>query len=187
MQKTISSLLLVVFGSTLLSAEVFDDNKEGFILGVGVGISRINSDVTRNSNNNFKIKSEYDTGFATSLKIGYGFNNQFSAFLVRNASWFSYSNDQKDDTYVSGILGLGVSYYTSKNSPLYLTAAYGQGDFMNQSEGEKEIGGALMFGMGYEVSPHLQIEGDWILSAIDKSNTKLSTSAFQLNINYLLY
>ena len=186
MKKTTIGLLLATLITTS-SAEVFDDNREGFLVGVGAGISRINSDVTRNTNSKFNIKNEYATGLATSLKIGYGFNNQFSAFLVRNASWFGYDNDKKDDTYVSGIFGLGINYYTSENGPLYLTAAYGQGDFMNQSDGETERGGALMLGVGYEVYPHVQIEGDWVLSAVDKSKTELSTSAFQLNVNYLWY
>jgi len=66
-------------------------------------------------------------------------------------------------------------------------AAIGFGDFTNSSENEGETGSAFMLGGGYEIYPHVQLEGTYLVSSIEEDGVDLTTSAFQLTINYLWY
>lgn len=166
--------------STLLatSAQAFDEKREGFILGLGAGLSSVASSGDLD---------DTSVGFATSFKIGYGFNEQFSLYYVRNASWFGYDDDPDEDTYASGISGVGASYYISPNDPAYVMAAVGFGDFSNVTENAGETGSAFMLGGGYEIYPHVHLEGTYLVADIEEDGVDLTTSAFQLTINYLWY
>lgn len=182
MKKVLLSSL-VALAVSVSSLEAFDEKREGFILGLGAGFSAVNTNVEVGSH-------EYDEssmGLATSLKIGYGFTNQFSLYYVRNASWFGYDNDSEDDNYASGIMGVGASYYIEENSPMYVMAAIGIGDWTNVSENAGETGSAFMLGGGYEVYPHVQIEATYLVANVEEDSIKLDTAAFQLTVNYQWY
>ena len=173
--------------STLVvsSAQAFDEDRKGFILGLGAGISAINTEVTVDNDGYHDNASDSSVGFSTSLKIGYGFTDQFALYYVRNAAWFGY--DHNDDNFISGISGVAANYYIAPKSPIYVMAGVGFGDFANFSEGEGEVGSAFMLGGGYEVYPHVQVEGSYIVTDIEESGLDFSTDAFHLTVNYLWY
>ena len=182
--KKILLTTLLGLAVSLSSLQAFDDKREGFILSVGAGLSSVTTDVKVNYN---ASADETSLGFATSLKIGYGFTNQFSVYYVRNASWFGYENDSAEDTYVSGLSGVGANYYIEENSPMYVMAAFGFGDFANFTENSGDTGSAFMLGGGYEVYPHVQVEATYLVASVEEDSIELDTSAFQLTLNYQWY
>ncbi len=56
-------------------ALAFDDNRQGFILGLGIGLHNINSDFFVNGT---KTGSQSEGGIATSFKIGGGVTDQLA-------------------------------------------------------------------------------------------------------------
>jgi len=66
-------------------------------------------------------------------------------------------------------------------------AAVGFGDFANFTEDEGETGSAFMLGAGYEIYPHVQLEGTYLVVNIEEDSVDLTTSAFQLTLNYHWY
>ena len=185
--KKILLTTLLGLAVSLSSLQAFDEKREGFILSVGAGASTVSTDVTVHSGRYSASADETSLGLATSFKIGYGFSNQFSVYYVRNASWFGYDNDSAGDWYSSGIMGVGANYYIEENSPMYVMAAVGFGDYANVSEAVGETGSAFMLGGGYEVYPHVQVEATYLVANIEEDNIELGTGAFQLTVNYLWY
>jgi hypothetical protein len=173
------AILAIAISSTLAtSAFGFDGKREGFIIGLGAGFH----------STNFELYDDdiSKSGFATSLKIGYGFSEDVTLYYIRNASWFKSS----DDLYANGIMGIGSTYYFSPRAEtFYLSGAIGLGDFTNIDESESESGFGLMLGAGYELRKHIKLEANMIMSTIDLDyqDKDLKPTSFQLTINYLWY
>ncbi len=175
-------------------ANAFDDNRQGFILGLGAGFHNIDTDFNYDGS---KFNSESKSGLATSFKIGWGITNQFALYYVRNASWYSAPSfngyTTSDITYLAGISGIGGTFYLSPSAPSgYFLGAIGIGDLSAPFESniESDTGSALMFGGGYEVSKHLQIEATLLSTDIDSaddSRLNLKSSSIQFTFNYLWY
>ena len=182
MKKILLSTILSVLAISS-SLYAFDEEKEGFILSIGAGISTVNTEV--------KIGNlgadENSFGLSTSFKIGYGFTNQFLLYYMNDVSWYGYDNDPNDDTYTSGITGIGASYYLEENSPYYLMGSIGIGSLFNFSENEGETGNAFAIGGGYEVSPHFQIEVTYLSTSIEDNGVELNTDAVRITANYMWY
>ena len=181
--KLVIGMTLLFFGCHL-NAFALDGERKGFIIGVGAGLHRVNMDYDNIDDPDAKF------GLATSLKIGGGITNQFTLYYVRNASWFKFEEDHKSYTAVTGISGIGATYYFSPTAPSgYILGAIGVGDidapFEDDVDGE--TGSAFMIGGGYEFSPHVHIEGTFISTDIDFEYMDLTTRAFQITINYLWY
>ena len=175
-------------------ANAFDNNREGFILGLGVGMHSSNIEF----NYDGSTILDYDrSGLATSFKIGGGISNQFAIYYARYAAWYSapFSDGitTKDITYTTGISGLGVTYYlTPEQQTGYIFGAYGIGDLAAPFEDgiAPDDGSAMMAGAGYEFSDHIQIEGVILLPSITSADDTLLTidaTSIQLVINYLWY
>jgi hypothetical protein len=172
----------------------FDDNRQGFILGLGAGFHNIDTDFNYDGS---KFNSESKSGLATSFKIGWGITNQFALYYVRNASWYSapYFNGYttSDITYLAGISGIGGTFYLSPSAPSgYFLGAIGIGDLSAPFESniKSDTGSAFMLGGGYEVSKHLQIEATLLSTDIDSaddSRLNLKSSSIQFTFNYLWY
>jgi len=178
-------LLSSILASVLVvsSLEAVDEQKEGFIIGLGIGMSSINTEVSFGGYD----WDERSFALATSFKIGYGFTNQFLLYYTNDISWYGYDNDPYDDTYISGMSGIGVSYYLEENSPYYVMGAIGIGSYSNFTEGDSETGSAFSVGVGYEVSPHFQIEATYLSTSIEEDGVELDTGAFNLTANYMWY
>jgi hypothetical protein len=181
LSMAVSSLLV------LSSAQAFDDKREVFIVGVGAGYSFVDNDVTSNTNTKFNVSNKNAHALATSFKIGYGFNEQFSVYYFNDVSWFRFDADKADDTYTSGISGIGGNYYLDPCGPWYITAGIGMGSYGNFSEKETLTGGAFMLGAGYEVAPHMQVEGKITFVGVDEDGAELGTASGALTLNYLWY
>lgn len=163
----------------------FDEQREGFLISVGVGLASVNTELSYLGSS----ADEDNTGFATSFKLGYGISNQLLVYYVNDVSWFSFEND--DDTYTAGHSGIGFSYYIGENEPFYLLAGVGLGTFSNFTSGESDdIGSAYSLGLGYEVSPHIQLEAVYQSSTTENqynNNIETTNSAFRVTVNYMWY
>jgi len=177
----VSSLLV------LSSAQAFDEKREGFIVGLGAGYSFVNNDVKSNTNTKFNVSSKNAHALATSFKIGYGFNEQFSLYYLNNVSWFGFDADKADDTYTAGMSAIAASYYLDPCSPWYITGGIGLGSYGNFTEKESLSGAGIMLGAGYEIAPHIQVEGNLMSVAVDKDGSDFSAVSANLTVNYLWY
>lgn len=182
------SFAAIFFSAT--PALAFDDNRQGFILGLGAGFHSTDIDFFYNGSN---VESQSESGFATSFKIGGGLTDQLALYYVRNASWYSAPlSNGKDATYTIGLTGLGGSYFLSPSAPSgYFIAAFGIGDYSTPFENIKpDTGSALMFGGGYEFQTHLMFEVTLLTTDIESeydSRFSLKSSSFQFTLNYLFY
>ena len=186
------SLAALLFSAT--PALAFDDNRQGFILGLGAGFHTLKENYTNNGNN---VGSRSEGGIATSFKIGGGITDQVALYFVRNASWFSapyYINGvtTRDATYTIGLSGIGVSYFLTPSAPSgYFHAAIGVGDIATPFESTKpDTGSAFMFGGGYEFTKNIMIEGTLLTTHIQDTSlppVTLKSSSLQFTINYLFY
>lgn len=188
--STITASLL-----TISSAQAFDDQREGFLMSFGAGLSSVNSELTAYNNyygNSFSI-DERSLGFATAFKIGYGFNNQFLLYYTNDVSWFGIDAINNNDTFITGGSAIGASYYIDENGPIYITGAIGLGIFSNFSSGDSaDLGSTFSVGAGYEITPHVQLEATWQHTSTENysdyySDTDVTTNALRFTINYMWY
>jgi len=164
--------------ATLLisNANAFDDKKEGFMLGLGIGASSIKTTYTGGDSR--------DIGLATSLKLGYGFNEQLAVYfgLIGDA----YKYDGKDKTVNTVLSGVGVDYYLEENSPFYLTGMVGFGSVNELKNSKSQTGYGFLVGAGYEISKHIALQADYMkINTNDRLNA--DTDALRFTVNYTWY
>lgn len=123
-------IILLICGPPLVaSAQLFDGEREGLLLGVGVGFAA------------FASGGDYEgaaSGLVTSGKIGYGMSDQLSLFLSSAVPQFSPH--------------LGFMYFTDRNSAYYLQglirfAGFGEDRHLSISGG-----------VGYELRDQISLE-----------------------------
>ena len=193
MKKIIISSILASM-LTVSTASAFDDQREGFLVGIGAGASIVNTslDVYDSYYGSFS-SDESSFGLATSFKLGYGFNNQFLLYYTNDVSWFGLKGT--NDTFITGGSSIGAMYYIDENSPIYLVGAIGIGSFSNFTNGGGETGSTFSIGGGYEVSPHVLLEAtyqhvnveDYYNDGYNYGSADVSTNSFRFTINYMWY
>lgn len=123
-------IVLLICGAPLVaSAQLFDGEREGLLLGVGVGFAALASG------------GDYEgaaSGFVASGKIGYGMSDHLSLFLSSAVPQFSPH--------------LGFMYFTDRNSNYYLQGLLG----FARSEDDRHI--SISGGIGYELRDHVSLE-----------------------------
>lgn len=192
--NTLKSIAWVASLFAATPALAFDGSRQGFILGLGIGLHNINSDFIVNG---AKVGSQSEGGVATSFKIGGGVTDQLALYYVRNASWYSapYFDGfmSRDITYTIGLSGFGASYFLAPTAPSgYFLAAVGTGDISAPFESNirADTGGAFMLGGGYEFNRNLMFEATLQATNIQGSGSPpltLKSSSLQFTINYLFY
>lgn len=146
-----NTLLLAATATALLTSNVCSaDNRSGFYLSGGLGVSSSSVEATYGTSSS--EESGY-SGFLTSVKVGGYINPNFALYYQREAAWFS---DDNDNDWLTGLTGIGGTYYFDRSGGVYLEAGLGLGDFMLRNTGEVATGGAAMFGVGGEINDHLQ-------------------------------
>ena len=180
MKKIILSTLCAGVLAIPAMADVFDDNKQGFILGLGIGVTNVSTDV------NFKNSTDLNErkfGLATSFKLGYGFNEQFSLYYTNQVDWYKF----KGDSTTVGLTGIGVDYYFDTNSPYYATGMVGFGTISDIKDESSSRGFAYEIGLGYEIAPHMNVEASYMKINIDESSADVDTDSIRLTFNYTWY
>ena len=191
-----NKLKIITLSISLLSVHSFaevkntstKESKIGWTGSLGLGFHASSLDLSDSS----KVSSF--TGIASSFKLGYNFTEEFSLYYVRNASWYTQDvpyllGDTKEETFVSGITGIGVSYYFSPTNPaLYAGLAVGLGDYTNVTQNSVDIGMAVMATLGYEFAPHWQGELSLLNTSIDGTHENtIDSTSLQVLINYAWY
>ena len=100
-------IVLLICGAPLVvSAQLLDGEREGLLLGIGVGYAAVASGGDHAGS---------AVGFVTSGKIGYGMSEQLSLFVSSAVPQFSphlgfmYFTDRRSDYYLQGLLGFAGS------------------------------------------------------------------------------
>lgn len=186
--KPLKSAVLIALLFTAAPAFAFDDQRSGFILGVGAGFHLLHDNITTNG---YNLTSKSEAGLATSFKIGAGITDRILIYYVRNASWFSapYGNTGKNAIYTIGLSGIGTTIFMAPTAPSgYFLAAVGSGDISAPFENATpNTGSALMLGGGYEYRKNLMFEGTVLATSIPSGNVTLKSASLQFTINYLFY
>jgi len=180
MKKIILSTLCAGVLVIPTMADVFDDNKQGFIIGLGIGATSVSTDV------NFKNSTDLDErkfGLATSFKLGYGFNDQLSLYYTNQVDWYKF----KGESTTLGLTGIGVDYYFDNNSPFYSTTMIGFGTISDIKDNSISRGFAYELGLGYDIAPHMSVEASYMNVNIDEKTADVDTGSFRVKFNYTWY
>jgi hypothetical protein len=141
----------MLVGSTTACA--FDGRRRGFILGGGAGGAA--TSFTREVNNPYgsgtpdnRLDGD-ELGFATDIKLGFGFNDQFLMYLD--------TSTRVTSPLENSMFGPAVSIYLRPNAPsAYVLAGFG---FALFEYGGLTYGGeSLSAGFGWEFSRHWSVE-----------------------------
>lgn len=177
MRLSCALVLVLVFNSSNVLA--FDGEREGFFLGLAIGVANVEYEGYSGEVS--------DTGLATSLKIGYGFSNNFAFYYVRNGS----TTESEGYTYMEGLSGLGATwYFNPQGQGMYLLGGLGIGDLTlidsdYDDDTDQETGSSFLLGLGYESPSRHSVELS--LVSVDIDDINYESTAFQLMYSYVFY
>jgi opacity protein-like surface antigen len=173
----------------------FDGERNGFILGGGIGAGYLSKSTSYNS---YSVIDNRGV-FLTNFKIGHALNNTLELYCIYKASWWS----ETEITYGLALLALAVTFYTDTETETGLCISGGLGlstlgaPFEHGSNPAEGFGGpgavnsstgfGCFGGVGYEFTDHWIVELDMHYSAISESGSDLSCFGVQLTINVLAY
>ncbi len=184
-QLQMAGLMLLLLGSA--SAQAFNNQREAFIVGLGIGYHGTDLDFSHTAS---PTETDSAAGLATSVRIGFGLSNRFLLYYLSEASWYK----RRGDTWSLGLNGLGMAWYFSPRAPsAYVHGGYGYSYSSLPSEGgsdSSKFGNGYILGAGYEFMPHLNLEASYLRAnltdAID-SPYPVRTGSWRLMLNYLFY
>ncbi len=186
------ALVVILCSTTVVSA--FDGERQGFILGIGVGtgltsyavtgsqeVDGGHISVTLDRENEFPIMSDF--------KIGYAPNDLVEIYWMNKVSWFGVDGGYGDDfTVANGLGGLGVTYFFKPVAPsAFVTGGIGFSSWaypLEDNPPDPWYGIGLSVGGGYEFAPHWYVAGDvcWGKPSTEESGYDFSTNALSLNL-----
>ena len=184
MKKECLIIFLILIVSSNVSA--WDGERKGFILGAGLGTGFVSH--TQKAKG-CKSIDESNIGFSINGKIGYAPNNYLMIYNMGPGTFFKNIHilDDKKRMIVSGINGLGISYYFNKTAPSpYIMG--GIGISIWRAEFEPDIddleGTGFIIGGGYEYKSRFSIEGhfSWANASKEISETDYKAKFFSINI-----
>jgi hypothetical protein len=147
-------LLLAISFVTLLApiqANAFDQNRKGFLVGLGGGFGQSTMKLTA-SEGSESISAEVNNGgLAIDFRIGGGVSEKFWLYYTANSVIFD-GGEFGDNTYVLGINGIGGTYFLQPQAPsAFFNGAIGAGRiFVADDTDSSESGPAIQLGFGYE-------------------------------------
>jgi len=180
MKKRILSILCAGMISLPLMADVFDDNKQGFIVGLGLGLTGVSTEIDFHQGN---VRDEGSIGLATSFKLGYAFNEQFLVYYTNQVDWYTFD----DSSTRVGLTGVGVDYYFAKTSGLYTKAMLGLGSFGGVNNSSESTGYGFGLGLGYDLLPHMSVEVEYMHIGTEKNDIETDSNSLRVKFQYLWY
>ncbi|RKU29979.1 hypothetical protein C6497_05240 [Candidatus Poribacteria bacterium] len=180
--------------------------RKGFIFGIGAGVGNVTftaplADYWGSSfTGNWPDPREIRSAFATELKVGHGFSDQFLLYYSSRITWLPLSNLYNDTMIVNGIAGLGIMVYPLLSADFYLVGTTGLAVLTTYQppfrlERARQTGLAVSCGVGYELLPQLTIDfsvnfGNARNTQFDVENNITLTGeiiTYLLTINLLAY
>ncbi|MEW5993571.1 MAG: hypothetical protein AB1744_04155 [Candidatus Zixiibacteriota bacterium] len=187
-QIALVGCLIVAFTSGVTA---FDGNRKGFILGGGLGLG-LDSYTQTVEAPDMKATSDRENKFAfmTDFMIGAGASEQVLIYYFNKVSWFSLENVLGENvTIANGVGGAAVRYYFNLTAPSpYVFGGIGLStwDAPLEEGSDAWYGFGLMFGGGFEFSPHWSVEGDimWGKPSKEESGVEASSNAISLRMTF---
>jgi len=187
--SAIAPVALVVILCSTTVAGAFDGERQGFIIGAGVGAGLTTYTQTI-SYEGFSWTSdrESELPIMTDFKIGYAPSDFLEIYWMNKVSWFGFENAFGDDvTIANGLGGLGVTYFFEPVAPsLFLTGGIGFSSWTTPFEEDADTwyGLGLTTGAGYEFAPHWCVEGSacWGNPSTEESGIDFTTDALSLKL-----
>ena len=172
--------MLVLAYSNLYS---FDGERNGFILGGGIGAGYLSNSFTYESYS----KTDSRGAFVTNFKIGYAPSNTLEVYYINKVFWWS----ETDITYTLSLSAIAVTFYTDTETETGLSISGGLGlsslSAPFETDLESSNGFGVFGGAGYEFANHWTVELDVLYSAISESGVDLNSFGVQLTINVLAF
>jgi hypothetical protein len=177
----VTLLFLLLLGR---SAEAFDGERPGLVLGAGIGpaTSFVNQEL-----DGFSLGEFTRFGAALDLRAGWGMNESILLFASARSTWIRYDTANVDDSNVlHGVIGLGmVQYFSRGRSDWYSTGHLGFGLFELLDEPLDTLTGfGFGAGIGRQWRGHLGTEFviGWENSGIEIGDSDFATSIFTLRL-----
>lgn len=172
---------------TVSSAQAFDNQRKGFMLGFGLGPawSSYTQTMTYAGSPEEKSDRQNDLALRTDFRIGYGPSELIQIYWTSKGNWFGLTNVYGNKvTIASGVGGLGVTYFLKPTYPCpYLLGEIGLATwatpFQTGSKSWYGLGAAL--GVGYQLRNHLAFEAGLTWGNPSNSERGLEVSADALS------
>lgn len=145
-----------------LFADIFDGQRQGFVLGLGIGygITRVNSPAPMEDINTPMISGSLSYAFNDQFQIGFG-----KKALIN----FKYNNESVYQELGGIVLDFFMDEY-------YITVGSGIGTAANKVSLDDYLAGdAAFIGLGYELSENLNMEFVVGQATFDTSNSTIIT------------
>jgi len=169
---------LVLFLLTI-NAHAQNNQRKGFILGIGVGPS------LHSSVNSGRESMEFSTNF----KIGFATSNKLSLYWNSQVDWFNQERWGEKELFVYGIGGLGMTYYVNEKAPsLIINALIGVSSVSSlETSSGGYFGLGVGVGLGYEFARHWSTEINFTYGKPKRSYYEQEIGSARLTVNYLMY
>lgn len=163
-------LLLQTFSSTAFS---WDAQRKGFILGFGAGpgVTSFQQDIAVWDSELGWIPAKVDrqskATIMTDFRIGYSPDNNWEVYYSSKVSWFAARDVFSEEvTIADGLSTLGATYYFRPQAPsAFVCSGIGVATWDLPFESHPPntwFGLGLFTGVGYEFTPHMGVELDFL-------------------------
>lgn len=188
------SIAVLVLLCVTTVAGAFDGERQGFILGIGVGTGLTSytytvSEDIYGGDVSVTLDRENTFPFMSDFKIGYAPNDLVEIYYMNKVSWFNDDVLFVDEVMVAnGLGGVGVTYFFQPVAPsFFLTGGIGFSSWaypFEENAPDPWRGFGLTAGGGYEFAPHWYVAGDvsWGKPSTDEFGPDLSANALSVNL-----
>lgn len=143
--------------------------RKGFIFGLGVGVGNVNFAEPLAEYWGSTYEGDWPdprgttSAFATEIKVGHGFSNQFLLYYTSRISWMPLSNLYRDTMIANGTAGVGMMIFPMRSADFYLIGSAGLATLVTWEPPFKlgrarQAGLAVSGGIGFELLRHLNID-----------------------------
>ena len=143
--------------------------RQGFIFGMGVGVGNANFEAPFTEYWGSTYEGDWPnprgttSAFATEIKVGHGFTNQFLLYYTSRISWLPLSNLYRDTMIANGVTGVGMMIYPLKSADFYIVSSAGLAVLVTwqppfKLERARQTGLAVSGGIGFELIRHLSVD-----------------------------
>lgn len=166
--------------------------RDGFVIGFGLGVGH----TSISSDDEYDDEDIGRTSLMTDFRIGYAPTNRAMLYWSSDVSWFRLTDEFDDGVVISGIGGLGATYFIRDAAPSpYLTAALGFNSFnyigISDAEITQFFGPGIALGGGFEFARHWLLDGKVLLGrprhTEDGFTDALRVRTFKVTLNWLHY
>ena len=143
--------------------------REGVICGIGAGVGYTNFTAPLAAYWGDAYEGSWPDpragayAFATEIKLGHGFTEQFLLYYTSHITWLPLSNLYRDTMIANGSAGAGVMYFPLRSVDFYFIGSLRLAVLTTwhppfKLEKARQTGLAVSGGIGYEFLPHLTLD-----------------------------